>query len=416
MRATQRCLAGLVIACLCLPVLADDRPLISGSPAEPGAPQGAWVGWDDLWLSSFNGPPKPAQRVFEPSLRALAQVIRESPALRDLGGFYPQIYFGVDASARPVPSGRLTLNPWWPRAVEPNPQAKGPDTAYRVKPGDVGNRPGGLALFFNWFPPTSAGYGEGLETLPWTGEGPTRFFMLPPPKRHIAGFPVLGGYLFVTPANKPPVFVPVSQERAYKAAMAWLRGQIGEVGKTSDATNEMLAHFNSAEMKNLRRQAIDEAVAREKNPARRDAVRRKAEADDQEQERQIRALAGQSTASSPIVQAAGATLAAIEAQFAALNAAQRAAPAHVKNDPDNTLMQPLMRVMVSAGTPGAVPLMAFNPNYFDPKLPAGTLQLLAMRGFTRDEITEPMKQEITMRVAIAVTEQTDWKRAAALLK
>ena len=60
--------------------------------------------------------------------------------------------------------------------------------------------------------------------------------------------------------------------------------------------------------------------------------------------------------------------------------------------------------------------MAFNPNYFDPKLPAGTLQLLAMRGFTRDEITEPMKQGIQMRVAIAVTEQTDWKRAAALLK
>lgn len=383
-------------------------PLIKGSPADPGAQQGAWIGWDEM----FGGPDgSPVDDSWKPALLALARIVRESPALKDLGGFYPQMLVSVDASARPVTSAELRVDPWGPRAVEPDPRAKAGERRFRVKPDDVMNGPGGFSLYVNWLPNGPHGRADGLDKHEWMRDAEGEFFLLPPSKRQIAGFPVIAGYLFVTAAGKAPLFVAVSQERAYRAAIEWARKQVGEAGAAQDANNEVLANFNSPEMKKIRHQVIEEAAAKYKDPAKAAAARRKAEADDREQERQIRQIAGRQASSSPLAKAARETIARLEAELGALSAAERRAPAHVKLVPGAFFD----REFVAAGAPEAVPLMQYNKRFFD----AGQRdapQLLVMSVDSREDFPEPAKQGLVKRVEIAITEQTDWRKAAALLK
>lgn len=383
-------------------------PLIKGSPADPGAPQGAWIGWDEM----FGDPDRrPVDDSWKPVLLALATIVRESPALKDLGGFYPQMFASADSSAQPVATGELRLDPWWPKAVEPDPRAKPGEKRFRVKPNYVMNGPGGFSLYINRLPDGPHGRADGLDKFEWTRDAEGEFFLLPPSKREIAGFPVIAGYLFVTAAGKPPLFVPVSQERAYRAAIEWARKQVGEAGAAQDANNEVLANFNSPEMKKIRRQVIEEAAAKYKDPAKAAAARSKAEADDREQERQIRRIAGRQASSSPLAKAAQETIARLEAKLGALSAAERRAPAYVK------LVRGAFfdREFVAAGAAGSVPLMQYNKRYFD----AGQRdapQLLVMSADSREDFPQPEKQGLVKRVEIAITEQTDWRKAAALLK
>ena len=383
-------------------------PLIKGSPATPGAPQGAWIGWDEM----FGGPGRRAvEERWKPALLALATIIRESPALRDLGGFYPQMFASVDASAQPVATGELRVDPWGPIAVEPDPRANPGEKRFRVKPDYVMNGPGGFSLYINWLPNGPHGRADGLDKGEWMRDVEGEFFLLPPSKRQIDGFPVIAGYLFVTAAGKPPLFVPVSQERALRAAIEWARKQVGEAGAAQDANNEVLANFNSPEMKKIRRQVIEEAAAKYKDPAKSAAARAKAEADDREQERQIRQIAGRQASRSPLAKAAQETIAKLEAKLGSMSATQRRAPAYVK------LVRGALfdREFVAAGAPEAVPLMQYNKRYFD----AGQRdapQLLVMSVDSREDFPEPAKQDLVKRVEIAITEQTDWRKAARLLK
>ena len=383
-------------------------PLIKGSPADPGAPQGTWIGWDEM----FGGPERrPVDDSWKPVLLALARIVRESPALKDLGGFYPQMFASADTSAQPVASGELRLDPWWPRAVEPDPRAKPGEKRFRVKPNWVMNGPGGFSLYINWLPNGPHGRADGLDKAKWMRDAEGEFFLLPPSKRQIDGFPVIAGYLFVTGAGKAPLFVPVSQERAYNAAIRWAQGMIKEAGATQDTNNEVLANFNSPQMKKLRRQVIEEAAARYKDPAKSAAARAKAEADDREQERQIREIAGRQAASSPVTKAAKDTIAKLEAKLGALSAAERRAPAYVK------LARGAFfdREFVAAGAPEAVPLMQYNKRFFD-AAQRNAPQLLVMSVDSREDFPEPAKQDLVKRVEMAITEQTDWRKAARLLK
>ena len=383
-------------------------PLIKGSPADPGAPQGVWIGWDEM----FGGPDRGAvDDGWKPALLALARIVRESPALKDLGGFYPQIVASADTSAQPVASAELRLDPWGPNAVESDPRARPGEKRFRVKPDDAMNGPGGFSLYINWLPNGPHGRADGLDKGEWMRDVEGEFFLLPPSKRQIDGFPVIAGYLFVTAAGKPPLFVPVSQERAYKAAIRWAQGMIKEAGVTQDANNEVLANFNSPEMKKIRRQVIEEAAAKYKDPARSAAARAKAETDDREQARQIREIAGRQAASSPTTKAARQTIASLEAKVGALSAAERRAPAYVKLVPGAFFD----REFVAADAPGAVPLMQYNKRYFDPGQ-RNSPQLLVMSVDSREDFPEPAKQDLVKRVEIAITEQTDWRKAARLLK
>ena len=383
-------------------------PLIKGSPAKRGAPQGAWIGWDEM----FGGPDRrPVDDSWKPVLLALARIVRESPALKDLGGFYPQMFASADTSAQPVASGELRLDPWWPHAVEPDPRAKPGEKRFRVKPNFVMNGPGGFSLYINWLPSGPHGRADGLDKAEWMRDAEGEFFLLPPSKRQIAGFPVIAGYLFVTAAGKPPLFVAVSQERAYRAAIDWARKQVGEAGAAQDANNEVLANFNSPEMKKIRRQVIEEAAAKYKDPAKAAAARRKAEADDREQERQLREIAGRRASSSPAAKAAQETIVRLEAKLGSMSGAERRAPAYVKLVPGAFFD----REFVAAGAPEAVPLMQYNKRYFD----AGqhdAPQLLVIDADSREDFPQPEKQDLVKRVEIAITEQTDWRKAAALLK
>lgn len=46
-----------------------------------------------------------------------------------------------------------------------------------------------------------------------------KFYGVPEPTRYIAGYPIIGGFLLVTPRGKAPLFTPITQERAQR----WIR-------------------------------------------------------------------------------------------------------------------------------------------------------------------------------------------------
>ncbi|KAA3626095.1 MAG: hypothetical protein DWQ09_17860 [Proteobacteria bacterium] len=388
-------------------------PLIKGSPAEPGADKGAWL--DSEESAQLEELLPEVRNAWEPSLRQLAKLIRQSPALADLGGYFPKLRVNVTAPDESLHTGNLYVQIWWPYAIETIP-GSGAGPQLRIKGQYALNGPGGFSLDINRLPAGGNGSTQGLQRSEWYRDESGEFFMLPPAEREIAGFPVLAGYLWVTAPGKAPLFIPVSQERALQAAIAAASVQIQQASEGNSAAQEMLATYNSPEMKEMRRQAIEAAGASESDPKRAAAARAKAERDDHEQERQIREMAGQSADENPISLAVRRAVAEMETRLGAMTPAQRNAPAATRIVPEAFLQEEI----VTAGTSGATPLMAYNPAFFDPKLAPSAMQLLVMgigsAADWEDRDVPPQQQPVQIRVPIAIVEQTDWRQVAKLLK
>ncbi len=378
-------------------------PLIKGSPAEPGAPPGAWLE-SRIHLDHLAAGPRAAWKT---TLDGVAAAIRESPALADLGGFYPRLVSGVDSKGGGLDVGTLSVQVWPLESID------APTLSVKQDWRDYG--PGGFSLYFNRFPAGGSGATEGLRRPGWQAPGSGDFFRLPPAEREIAGFPVLAGYLFVTAPGKPPLFLPVSREEALKAAIAGAEAQSEIAGEGSEMARELLENFNSPEMRELRRMAIEEAAAAESDPKRAAEARARAERDDREQERQLLAMAGVSPDQAPLTLAAREAAAMLRAELDRLDAAQRAAPAFIRTAPDSFLGDEI----VGSEAGGAVPLMRFNPAFFDKSQPAA-LQLVWMSIGSRidweNSKISPMQANLAERIAMAIVEQTDWRRVAALMR
>ncbi|HXH72003.1 MAG TPA: hypothetical protein VNI58_04225 [Mariprofundaceae bacterium] len=397
-------------------VPADAFPLVKGDVGQPGTEPGQWLDryspFED-WADPNR--PKPSA-AWQQQLLALAAVVRQSPALSDLRGYYPQVRLRA-SDDQPVDQGSLHIAIWWPHAVVAEPGIADPAKRYLVKPETMLNGPAGFDIYINRLPESGNGKTDAFTSMNWMQDAQGKFFPLPRAERSIAGFPVYGGFLFVTAPSKTSLFRPVSQERAMHALIAGMQAQVQTQSDTQGMVSEQLAYFNSPEMKKLRQQAIDEAAAREKDPARSAAARAKAERDDQEQERQLREMASRQVSQNPVVRQVNQGIAELQARLAAMNASERQAPAYMLNTPEKN--PPMGIDLVSTGEQGAVALMEYNPDFFDSSQPH-TMQLVTVPVLSyadlQDRDMTVSQMEVQERVPIAIAEQTDWHKVAALLK
>ena len=285
--------------------------------------------------------------------------------------YYPWLSYGVDENFKPLPRAQISMILWSSDWVEPAPAT--PDKI-KLKQGAWGFSPAGIDVWINWFPTSASGASDDLKSWDWYKDSQGEFFRLAKPDRLIDGFPVHGGWLFVTAKNKPPLFVPVSQARALNAYMAQAQRLMAQAGAGNEGLSEALATYNSAEMKAIRKEAIEQAGANEKDPKKAAEKRAKAERDDAEQERQLREGALASASSNPIYAAAKKAHDQWAQRLKGMSEAERNAPAHMRVDPDALLLEDL----VAQSDPAAVALMQYNPEYVNKKLGPEIPQLLVL--------------------------------------
>ena len=396
-------------------VPADAFPLVKGDVGQPEAEPGQWLDrynpFDDR---ADPNRPKPSA-AWQQQLLALAAVVRQSPALSDLRGYYPELRLR-ETDAQPVAQASLYIALWWPHAVAKEPDAD-PSKRFKIKPESMFNGPGGFNLYINQLPESGNGKTDAFTSMDWMNDEQGRFFPLPTAERSIAGFPVYGGYLFVTAPGKAPLFQPVNQERALRALIDAMQAQVQNQDDTQGMVNDQLAYFNSPEMKQIRQQVIEEAAAREKDPARAAAARAKAERDDREQERQIREMASRQMSDNPVVRQAQDNITALQARLASMSDQELQSPAYMLNAPEKNA--PFGIDLVNANNRDAVALVGYNPDFFDRNLPQ-TMQLIYVPVLSYADLQDRgmtvAQMEVQERVPIAIAEKTDWRKAAALMR
>lgn len=386
-------------------------PFIRGRVDDANARDGAWINWSsrlDPLPQNLRG-----KEAWVPLFEQISGFLRQSPALTSLREYYPWLAYGVDSTVVPLPAANVSMMLWSADWVEPDP---GHPDGFRLKPGAWGATPGGFDLYVNLFPLRVHGASDELTPADWYTDEQGPFFRLRQPERTIDGFPVHGGWLLVTAKAKPPLFLPVSQERALQAFMAEAQRQMSQVGSGQEGFSEGLALYNSTEMKALRRQMIDQAGAGEADPVKAAAARAKAERDDVEQERQLREGADATLSMNP----AFASVRQAHDQWAhrleKLSAAERHAPAYTRLDVDAYLQEDL----TTEGEPGAIALMQYNPAYVDRNLSPHVPQILVLPiGSVRDagrSAESLARMPVRERVPIAIVERTPWSQIQPLLR
>ncbi|MBP7775636.1 MAG: hypothetical protein KA371_00730 [Acidobacteria bacterium] len=386
-------------------------PFIRGPVDDESARDGAWLNWETKltpWPSKLRG-----KEAWRPLFEALSDFIRQSPALTTMREYYPWLSYGVDADVAPLPRAQISLVLWPSRWVEPAP---GTLDGIRLKSGAGGFTPAGLDLWINWFPTSASGSSDDLASPEWYRDADGAFFRLSRPDRLIDGFPVHGGWLFVTAKDKPPLFTPVSQERLLRAYIAAAERLMTQVDTVNADLAEALAEFNSADMKALRRQAIEQAAAGETDPARAAALRARAARDDAEQERQLRDGAGATASSNPASAAARAARDRWAQRLEAMSEAERRRAAHARDDPETLLLEDL----ATPTDPAAVAVMQYNPAFVNTALGRHVPQLLVLPiGSSHDAQRRPevlARLPVLERVPIAVVEQSRWSELQRLLR
>ncbi len=381
----------------------DVFPFIRGRVDDISAANGAWLNWH----TKLNPVPQNlrGKEAWLPVFEKISDFIKQSPALATMREYYPWLSYGVDEGYEPLPRAQISMIFWLPEWIEPAPGT--PDNI-KLKSGAWGSAPGGVDFWMNWFPTSTVGASDELSPSDWYKDNQGVFFRIRKPDRLIDGFPVHGGWLFVTGKNKPPLFVPISRERALQAFMAQAQRLMNDTVKGHEGINESLELYNSAEMRKFRQQAIDEAGAGEKDPVKAAQMRAKATSDDAEQENQLRQAGMVSASSSPLHAAAEKAYNQWSQVLQRLGEAERNSPAFVANDPDTFLGEDL----VSAGAPDAVALMRYNPDYVNGQLDAYVPQLLIMPiGSSTDwnrSADVLSRMEVRDRAALAIVERTRW--------
>ncbi|MFI5176806.1 MAG: hypothetical protein ACHQKY_18255, partial [Terriglobia bacterium] len=137
---------------------------------------------------------------------------------------------------------------------------------------------------------------------------------------------------------------------------------------------------------------------------------RQAEARDRRREEDLRKAANPVTGDLALY--ATDELNTVKALLNGMSEADRRAPAWHRPDPKHAVAL----VLVPAGSPGAHPIVELNRGFFDMSLPRTAMQIVAINLDPFESQVRAGAREPQARVPLAVAEQTDWKRVAALLK
>jgi hypothetical protein len=369
---------------------------VPGTQAETQSEPGAWVPWEVGFPTAGNA----QNGAWEKQLLAIAAVIRESPALSDLRGFFPGLSGsnGTPVNWKGPIFGNLIFSAWWPKAIE-----RTPDGRAKIKKTWEYNRPSGMNLRVNSFPTFG-----GAAT--WMEDELGRFFPQPEVRREIAGFSVYGDWLVITRPGKVSVFSPVSQERVLRAYIKYLQPRAQDFDKMLVRSKQEYADFTSPEGREKRRRHIEEIVAKLADPRIAETERRQAEARDRRREEDLRKAAN--PAPGDLALYATNELKTAKALLDGMSEADRRAPAWHRPDPKHAVAL----VLVPAGSPGARPIAELNRGFFDTSLPRTAMQIVAVNLDPFESQVRAGAREPQARVPLAVAEQTDWKRVAALLK
>ncbi len=395
--AIRIALTMVVLCMLAAPAYAGQK--LWSHPDEAGS----WLAWE-ITCSPVQAP---LQAEWEKQLKEIAALVRACPIFKEIRGYYPMLtgcVQGPGSSAGPY-DGSVAFFIWPPETVERT--AKGePRVMDKWRwnyPGDVG---GSLWINVNHI-------GD-LRDLVAGEDKQGKFYELPEPSRHVAGFPIIGGFLLVTPPGKPPLFTPVTQERAWRWVVDNLKRQsAADEGILASALRHY-EEFVSPTGQARRAKEIEAAAASQKKPENQALERRHAQAVDARREQDLKAAAiprpGSPEASTR------ERLAQLEARLAALTPEQRRRPAWYKRHPEGVRRLDYGDI-VEAGTPGARPLVVPNPGYFNLSLPKTTMQLVSVpaAGHYDTQVGKGLKDAGTL-VPAAVIEQLDWKTIAERLK
>ena len=393
-------LISILFGFLCifaLPAGAQQQKLWS-HPDEPGQ----WITWE----TSCDMGKGPLFSDWEKQLKEIAAMVRGCAVFQDMRGYYPMLTGCVDNPAGSGPSGgSVALLIWPPETVERG--TKGEPrvmTKWRYNhPGDTG---GSLWIMVNSIGDLRDMYaGEDKEG---------KFYELPEPSRHVAGFPVIGGFLLVTPPGKPPLFSPVTRERAQRWIIDNLKRQAAADDSILESARRHYEEFVSPAGQARRLKEIEAAAASQKKPENQESVRRQEEAKDRRREQDLKAA----TVLKPGGPEARTKerLAELEARLASLTPEQRRQPAWYQRHPEGVRRLDYGNI-VEPDTPGARPLVVPNPNYLDRSLPKTAMQLVSVpaAGHYAAQVGKGLK-DIGTIVPAAVIEQLDWKALAARMK
>lgn len=377
--------------------LAWVRQLSAPVPAPSGAP-GRWFAWDNQYgrvRGTFErgGISKSEGEAWDRQLRAIADFLKAAPLLASPTppGFYPELsgHIGVldaggfDVRPKQAPLvGGVTLYAWPPRDVRAD--AQGPP---KLAPGahNVSFR---LELNYVYPPRGDA----------WMNDPQGEFGALET-QGEFAGFPLIANSLVVTRDGRLP-FLPVSQERALQAFIAWHAKQ--SAGLDAEVTAQRRKAYDDyvSPEGRVRRQAAIEAEAKGVHPTMSEQARKRAEAIDSRREQDL--LAEANKGPSPTMLA----LAEAKSRLQAMGTAERAAPAWYLPSGGQRVLD-----VVPQGTPGARPLVAFDPTFFDPKQPRTTLRVALVREL--HNVADCAQRGVAAcAIYLQVLQATDWRAFA----
>jgi hypothetical protein len=362
-------------------------------PDEPGA----WLPWE-ITCTPVEAA---AQQAWEKQLRAIAAMIRACPVFAEIRGYYPMITGCVQRSGIPAEphNASLALLIWPPVTVERTPKGE-------PKLRDVWryNGLGGLWININSF-------GDVTHDWPTYQDKAGRFHELPEAREEFKGFSVLGRLVYLTPVNKPPVYAPITRERALHWILDQLQGQAIADASLLESARRQYEEFISPAGQARRQKAIDEAAASQQKPENQALVRRQAEAIDRRREQDLKAAIVPKPGGPQARTAQHVT--ELEARLAAMTPEERRKPAWYKPLPGEERW-PDYGEIVEVGTAGARPLVVANGEFFDRALPKTAMQLVRTRVIA--SCVEGDADPAIQRVCQAVVGQMNWKAVQDMLR
>ena len=210
---------------------------------------GAWVAWNGRCEPGQLIPTGAAGAVFaewEKQLKAIAALVRACPVFKDIRGYYPQlsgcIFPGHDTESW---TGSVSLILWPPVAIERTPAGEP-----TVRTPWLFNIPDALFINVNTFGDLGFSWFTGEDK-----EG--KFYELPITSRELAGFPVIGGFLYVTRTGAPPQFTPLTQERAQRWIIDNMKRQAAADASILESARRQYEEFISPAARARREQAIE---------------------------------------------------------------------------------------------------------------------------------------------------------------
>jgi len=345
-------------------------------PDEPGS----WIPFEN-GCDSVTGPPP---SVWERQLKAIAALVRACPVFREIRGYYATLAScGENPGTAPGRyNGSVLLLIWPPMTVERTATGEA-----RVKKEWKYNHPVGISLMIG-----VNAYGDMAFSWHHWEDKEGRFYELPETSRDIAGFPVIGGFLFVSLPAKPPLFTPITRERAQRWIIDNVRRQADADTSTLAAARRRYEDFISPAGIARRAKGIEEAAASQTKPENQALARRQAEAIDRRREQDLK------TAATPKPGSPEARtierLTQLESRLAAMTPEERRQPAWYTPHAEGVRRLDYGDI-VEAGSPGARPLVVPNPDFYDKSLPKTAMQLVSIpdAGYVESEFkkgaTEP---------------------------